>query len=278
MLALVLTVPANESELASDALWALGVAAVEERGAESGDAPAIEDRFVELWTSLGSDVDAITRAADGFPARWRWRTVDIDPAVTESWRAHAVPSWVDRELVIVPAWLDVEIAPTVSRVDIDPGAAFGLGDHPTTILTLRLLRKVWWPGATVLDVGSGSGVLSVVAAQLGAPYVEAIDISPAAVEATNDNARRNGVAGIVSVSTRPLTSVDEPFDLVLANLLAPVLLELAPDLRRVVSPSGELIVSGVLDGKYGHVLDALAPMQLVETVTREGWAALLLRH
>jgi ribosomal protein L11 methyltransferase len=278
MLALVLTVPANESELASDVLWALGVAAVEERGAESGDAPAIEDRFVELWTSLGSDVDAITRAADGFPARWRWRTVDIDPAVTESWRAHAVPSWVDRELVIVPAWLDVEIAPTVSRVDIDPGAAFGLGDHPTTILTLRLLRKVWWPGATVLDVGSGSGVLSVVAAQLGAPYVEAIDISPAAVEATNDNARRNGVAGIVSVSTRPLTSVDEPFDLVLANLLAPVLLELAPALRRVVSPSGELIVSGVLDGKYGHVLDALAPMQLVETVTREGWAALLLRH
>jgi ribosomal protein L11 methyltransferase len=278
MLALVLTVPANEAELASDALWALGVAAVEERGAESGDAPAIEDRFVELWTSLGSDVDAITRAADGFPARWRWRTVDIDPAVTESWRAHAVPSWVDRELVIVPAWLDVEIAPTVSRVDIDPGAAFGLGDHPTTILTLRLLRKVWWPGATVLDVGSGSGVLSVVAAQLGAPYVEAIDISPAAVEATNDNARRNGVAGIVSVSTRSLSSVDEPFDLVLANLLAPVLLELAPDLRRVVSPSGELIVSGVLDGKYGHVLDALAPMQLVETVTREGWAALLLRH
>jgi ribosomal protein L11 methyltransferase len=278
MLALVLTVPANEAELASDALWALGVAAVEERAAESGDDLALEDRFVELWTSLGSSVDVITRAAEGFPARWRWRTVEVDPAVTESWRAHAVPSWVDRGLVIVPAWLDVEIAPEVSRVDIDPGAAFGLGDHPTTILTLRLLRKAWWPGATVLDVGCGSGVLSVVAAQLGAPYVEAIDISPAATEATHDNARRNGVAGVVSVSTRPLSSVDEPFDLVLGNLLAPVLLDLAPDLRRVVSPSGELIVSGVLDGKYGHVVDALAPMQVVETVNREGWAALLLRH
>jgi ribosomal protein L11 methyltransferase len=278
MLALVLTVPANEAELASDALWALGVAAIEERAAESGDALALEDHFVELWTSLGSDVDAITRAAEGFPARWRSRTVEVDPAVTESWRAHAVPSWVDRGLVIVPAWLDVEIAPEVSRVDIDPGAAFGLGDHPTTILTLRLLRKAWWPGATVLDVGCGSGVLSVVAAQLGAPYVEAIDISPAAVEATHDNARRNGVAGVVSVSTRPLSSVDEPFDLVLGNLLAPVLLELAPDLRRVVSPSGELIVSGVLDGKYGHVVDALAPMQVVEAVNREGWAALLLRQ
>jgi ribosomal protein L11 methyltransferase len=278
MLALVLTVPASEAELASDALWALGVAAVEERAAESGDAPTVEDRFVELWTSLGSDVDAITRAAEGFPARWRWRTVELDPAIAESWRAHAVPSWVDQGLVIVPAWLDASIAPTVSRVDIDPGAAFGLGDHPTTILTLRLLRRIWWPGATVLDVGCGSGVLSIVAAQLGAPYVEAIDISPAAVEATDDNARRNGVAGIVSVSMRPLASLEEPFDVVLGNLLAPVLLELAPELRRVVSPSGALIVSGVLDGKYDHVVDALTPMKVVDTVSREGWAALLLRH
>src|SRR4051794_8826069 len=172
MLAFVVTVHANEVELASDALWALGVAAVEERATEPGNATTLEDRFVELWTALGSDVAIIARAAEGFPARWRWRTVEVDPAVTESWRAHAVPSWVDRSLVIVPAWLDITIPATATRVDIDPGAAFGLGDHPTTILTLRLLRKVWWPGATVLDVGCGSGVLSVVAAQLGAPYVE----------------------------------------------------------------------------------------------------------
>jgi ribosomal protein L11 methyltransferase len=277
MLALVVTVPANEAELASDALWALGVAAVEERPA-GGDDLATEDRFVELWTSLGSDVDTITMAADAFPARWRWRTVEIDPAVAESWRAHAVPSWIDAGLVVVPAWQPVDTPPGVLRVDIDPGAAFGLGDHPTTVLTLRLLRHVWWPGATVLDVGCGSGVLSVVAARLGAPYVEAIDVSPAAVEATIANAERNGVAGAISASTRPLASVDEPFDVVLANLLAPVIVELAPELRRVVAPAGALIVSGVLDSAHDHVRDALAPMQVVETVTREGWAALLARH
>jgi ribosomal protein L11 methyltransferase len=276
-LAIVLTVPANEAELASDALWALGVAAVEERDADP-DVAATEDRFVELWTSLGSDVAAIARAAEGFPARWRWRAVEVDESVTESWRAHAVPSWVDRTCVVVPAWLDVATAPTVLRVDIDPGAAFGLGDHPTTVLTLRLLRKVWWPGATVLDVGCGSGVLSVVAARLGAPYVEAIDISVAALEATEDNARRNGVDRVVTVSAQPLASVEETFDVVLANLIAPVLVDLAADLRRVVSPSGELIVSGVLADGHDHVLGALAPMQLVEKVTREGWAALLLRH
>jgi ribosomal protein L11 methyltransferase len=278
MLAFVLTVPASEVELASDALWALGVAAVEERSPDADGGPHTADRFVELWTSLGSDIDAITRAAEGFPARWRWRTVDIEPEVAESWRAHAVPSWVDRGLVIVPAWRDVQTAPTVLRIDIDPGAAFGLGDHPSTILTLRLLRRAWWPGATVLDVGCGSGVLAVVAARLGAPYVEAIDVAPAAVEATVANASRNGVAGTVSASTRPLASINDPFDLVLANLLAPTLIELAADLRRVVAPSGELIVSGVLDGAYEHVVGELAPMQLVETVTREGWAALLLRH
>jgi len=276
MLALVVTVPAGEVELASDALWALGVMAVEER--EPPGATATEDHLVELWTSLGDDVDAVTRAAEAFPARWRWHTVELDPAVAESWRAHAVPSWVERDLVIVPAWQDVEIPPDVLRIDIDPGAAFGLGDHPTTVLTLRLLRDVMWPDATVLDVGCGSGVLSVVAAKLGAPYVEAIDISPAAVEATVANAARNGVAGVISASTRPLADVSEAFDIVLANLLASTVVDLAPDLRQVTAESGALIVSGVLADRHDHVRAALAPMKVVDTVTRENWAALLVRH
>lgn len=278
MLALVVTVPANEIELASDALWALGVAAIEERAPTGEPEAPTQDHFVELWTSVGDDTTVLTHAAEGFPARWRWRTVEIDPAIVDSWRAHAVASWIDRTLVVVPSWRDVHVGADVMRVDIDPGAAFGLGDHPTTVLTLRILRSTWWPGATVLDVGCGSGVLSVVAARLGAPYVEAIDISAAAVEATTANAGRNGVAGVIEASTRSLASVEEPFDLVLANLLAPVVVELADDLRRVVAPSGALVVSGVLTNAHGHVLEALSPMRVVETVTRDGWAALLARH
>jgi len=277
VLALVVTVPASETELASDALWALGVAAIEERPAE-GDTDPTEDHFVELWTSLGDDVDAVTRAAEAFPQRWRWRTVALDPAVAESWRAHAVPSWVDADLVIVPAWQDVATPPGVLRVDIDPGAAFGLGDHPTTVLSLRLLRAVQWPGATVLDVGCGSGVLGIVAARLGAPYVAAIDISPAAVTATEANARRNGVAGAVAASTTPLAAIDEVFDIVLANLLAPIVVDAAAELRRVTAPGGALVVSGVLDASRDHVIEALAPMRVVDTMVREGWAALLVRH
>jgi ribosomal protein L11 methyltransferase len=277
MLALVITVPANEAELASDALWALGVAAIEERSV-GADAPETEDHFVELWTSLGTDVEAITTAAEAFPNRWRWHTVEIDPAVAETWRAHAVPSWVDAGLVIVPAWKELDTPDDVMRVDIDPGAAFGLGDHATTVLTLRLLRRTWWPGATVLDVGCGSGVLSVVAARMGAPYVEAIDISAAAVEATVANAERNDVAGAISASRRGIGDVEGPFDLVLANLLAPVVVDLAADLRRVTAPAGALIVSGILAVSHDHVRAALEPMHVVDTVTREGWAALLARH
>lgn len=274
MLAFVLTVPANEVDLASDSLWALGVAAIEER---SPEVPT-EDRFVELWTSLGTDIAAITTAAEAFPARWRWRTVDVDPAVVDTWRAHAVPSWIDRDFVVVPAWLDPDIERSVLRIDIDPGATFGLGDHPTTILTLRMLRQVMWPGATVLDVGCGSGVLSVAAARLGAPYVEAIDVSLAAVEATAGNAERNGVAGVVAASTRPLGDVQDQFDVVLANLLAPVVIDLAADLSRVVGPSGVLVVSGLLEGADAEVRAALAPLHVVDTATREGWITMLARH
>jgi ribosomal protein L11 methyltransferase len=276
VLALVVSVPAGEVELASDALWSLGVVAVEER--TPAGTPDTEDHLVELWTSLGEDVEAVTHAAEAFPARWRWRTVEIDPAVTETWRAHAVPSWVERDLVVVPAWQDVTVPPAAMRVDIDPGAAFGLGDHPTTILSLRLLRQIVWPGATVLDVGCGSGVLGIVGAMLGAPYVEAIDISVAAVAATAANAARNGVGAAVNASTTPLAAVTETFDVVLANLLAPILVELAPDLQRVTAPGGALVVSGILADRHDHVVAALAPMQVVETATREHWAALLLRH
>ncbi len=277
MLALVVTVPANEVELASDALWALGVVAIEERAAD-GDGGPTEDHFVELWTSLGDDVEAITGAAEAFPKRWRWHTVTLDPAIADSWRAHAVASWVDAGLVIVPAWQDITTAPDVLRVDIDPGATFGLGDHPTTVLSLRLLHDLLWPGASVLDVGCGSGVLGIVAARLGAPYVAAIDISVGAVEATTVNAERNGVGGVVAASTTPLAAVDEAFDVVLANLLAPILVEVAADLRRVTAPAGALVVSGILAASHDHVIEALAPMRVVDTAVREGWAALLLRH
>ncbi|MDQ3738219.1 MAG: 50S ribosomal protein L11 methyltransferase [Actinomycetota bacterium] len=274
MLALVVTVPVSEAELAADALWSLGASAVEERDVVQDDA------VVELWTSLGDDPSQVTPAADGFPGRWRWKFVEIDEDVAESWRRHAVATWVTSELVIVPAWQQLNRGPggNVTEIAIDPGAAFGLGDHPTTVATLRALRSVQWPGASVLDVGCGSGVLGITAARFGAPRVVAVDVSPAAVEATRRNAERNGVAAVLDAGRTPVADVEGPFDIVLANILAPTLVELAADLTRLTAPGGVLIISGMLDAKYDHVVKALAPMRLVERQAGQGWVALVLRH
>ena len=273
MLGLVVTVPASEAELASDALWALGVVAVEEREGGSGT----EDHLVELWTSLGDDVDAITREAEAFPKRWRWRLVEIDPSVADMWRSHAQPSWIERDLVVVPAWLPFDAPDGITVVRIEPGSTFGLGDHPTTVLSLRAVRRALFSGATLLDVGCGSGVLAVTACRLGAARADGIDISPASVGVMTDNARANGVEARVSVSTTPLSAVDGPYDIVAANLLAPTLIELADELRRVLAPDGVLVISGILAERHDHVLGALAPLRVIGEEHREGWAAVSLR-
>jgi ribosomal protein L11 methyltransferase len=272
--ALVVSVPAGEVELASDALWALGVVAVEERDAGEGT----EDHLVELWTSLGDDVEAVTRAAEGFPARWRWQLVDVDERVADSWREHAVPSWVEHDLVVRPAWIPFDAPEGTTVVAIEPGSTFGLGDHPTTVLSLRAVRAAVFPGASVLDVGCGSGVLGIGAAMFGAGRVDAIDLSPAAVPTTVANAEANGVGGRISVSTTPLAQIDDVYDVVVANILAPTLIELADDLIRVLAPAGVLVVSGILAERHDHVVAALAPLHVVGRDVREGWTALTLRR
>lgn len=271
--ALVVTVPVTEAELASDVLWSLGVLAIEERTLDAGSGAAM----VELWTALGANAEEVIGAGAGFPATWRWRTVEVDDAVANTWRDFAEPTWVTHELVIVPAWKQADVGDAVA-IRIEPGASFGLGDHSTTLLSLRAMVGSIFDGALVLDVGCGSGVLGITAAKLGAARVEAIDISAAAVEATMANAALNGVSGRVNASTSALAEIDETFDIVVANILAPALIALAPDLQRVLGPSGVLIISGVLDGRYDHVVEALAPLTVIQVMDRQGWVALTLRH
>ncbi len=282
MIALVVTVPGPEAELASDALWSLGVVAVEERAVRGA-------ATLELWTSLGDEVGPVASAVDAALAgRWSWRFEEVDASVGETWRLHARPVRVDDGLVVRPAWCAEDglaggpAGSGATVIDIEPGSTFGLGDHPTTILSLRAMRRQLAPGATVLDVGCGSGVLAVTAAVLGAGRADGIDISPEAVPVTLHNAHRNGVADRVSASTTPLAALAEApaspaYDVVVANILAPVLIELAPHLRGMVAATGALVVSGVLADRHEHVLSALAPFELVAREELDGWAVLTLR-
>ena len=267
MQALVVSVDDAEVELASDVLWSLGVVAIEER-------QAIDQ--VELWTSVGDDTDVVAAVLSDRLSRWTWRFVEVDETVAETWRQHVEPIWVDSDLVICPAWVPFVAEPGVTTLTIEPGSTFGMGDHPTTILSMRAVRAALFGGATVLDVGCGSGVLAVGACLLGASEVTAIDISPAAVPTTEANAAANGVAGRVHASTTPLALIDGSYDIVVANILAPVLIELAGDLRRVMAPAGVLIVSGVLADRHLHVEEALRPLRRTKRTTRDGWAALTL--
>lgn len=254
---LVLTVPADDVELASDALWALGVVAVEER--RSG-------ATVELWTSVGEvgEVDL----------PWPSRFVEVDDAVADTWRQFATPTWVEPDVVIRPAWVPLDAAGATVIV-IEPGSTFGMGDHPTTRLTLQAARPWVTPTSRVLDVGCGSGVLAIGTMLFGASSAVGIDIAPAAVPVTLANAAANGVR--VDVSTTDLADVDGEFDLVLANILAPALVALSADLQRVLAPGGALIVSGILAEAHQHVVDALLPLEPVAIDRIGDWVAITLR-
>jgi ribosomal protein L11 methyltransferase len=146
------------------------------------------------------------------------------------------------------------------------------------MLSLRALRRLVTADLDVIDVGSGTGVIAVTAALLQQRPVRAIDVASAAVEATSDNARRNGVGHRVLVDATDLCDIDDDYDVVVANILAPVLVRLADDLRRVTRLGGRLVISGVLTSSHQHVLDALAPMEVVRTDELDGWACVELRH
>jgi ribosomal protein L11 methyltransferase len=263
----VLSVPAADAELGADRLMQAGAFAVEERTASGST--------VELWAVLG---ESAGERLGPLPAGWSLRTALVDPTAAETWRAHVAPVPIAPDLIVRPAWLPALHAAGVTEVAIEPGATFGLGDHPTTRLCAAAVWRMRLAGGRALDVGSGSGVLAILAVLAGADEAVAIDVAAISPEVVAANAARNGVGSKVTASTTPLADVDGEFDLVVANILAPDLIALAPDLQRVTGGGGRLIVSGVLAGRHEHVSEALAPMELVGVDELDGWAALVLRH
>lgn len=279
MLSFVVIVATDEVDVASDRLWQLGVRAVEERAASSGD-------VVELWTAVGEGPGAVERAVASLDPAWAWRTEETDTTAAETWREFAAPMWISNGLVVLPAWQKAPdgIGTDVMQLVIEPGGAFGLGDHPTTALSLDALLQAMTRGdlsasrPSVLDVGCGTGVLSVAAAALGADHVRAIDLADAAVEATVDNGVRNDVDGAITVDNVDVSSLSGDYDIVLANILAPVLVSMSDHLQRLTAPAGTLIISGVLADNHAHVLDALEQFRVVETYELDGWVALSLQR
>lgn len=198
---------------------------------------------------------------------------------TEAWKEGYQPQRIGR-LLIVPSWLEPPAETDATVIRMDPGMAFGTGLHPTTRACLAMLQDEPMPGR-VLDVGSGSGILGIAALALGAGTVDAIDTDAEAVAATAANAQANGFAERLAVGQGTLdVAPAEPYPLVLANLVASVLMELAPLLAAHVASGGTLLASGVIAERSDDVRAALVAAGLAcEERRMDGeWVSLRLRQ
>jgi len=282
---LVLTVRTADPELlplASEVLVARGSWAVQEAdGAIETYVPEPADAESYVGEVRAALADELPESAAPEVA-WRWQANEDWAA---RWREGLAPRAVTERIVVKPTWTEWDARPGQVVVDIDPQMAFGTGEHATTRGCLRLLDDALHPGDRVLDVGSGSAILAITAAMLGARECIAVEYDPDANLNARENLERNGVehrVEIVEAMADPaLLEELGPFDLLLANILSGVIRPLLPAFRQSLggSPEGRLIVSGILRTEAPLVIhDAeAAGFRVVEVDEEEEWWSALLR-
>jgi len=204
---------------------------------------------------------------------------------SNSWKVNFKPLRIGRRLLIVPSWEEVQPREDDIVLRLDPGMAFGTGGHETTRLCLELLERIMeemplMHSPSVLDLGTGSGILAMAAVQMGAGRVCAVDIDPEAVEVARENLAANGLQDQVECSTTPVESMHGSFDIILANILAEELVRLADHLSARLAPGGSLILSGILAEKEGLVRTGFQhqPLDYQETTRAGEWVALHYRR
>jgi len=272
-------VGAADAEAASARLFEAGAAGVEERDGSiapmpGARAPGPGRALLVAWFE---DAEAARAAAAGLPGAEVGEVEDEDWG--EAWKEGLTAFSVGR-VFLRPSWIRAEAPGGSAEVVLDPGMAFGTGTHPTTALCLAAVDGFLAarPGATVLDVGTGSGLLAIAARKLGAGRVVASDNDPTALEVARENAARNGVE--IEVTRADVGLVRGPFDLVVANILANTLVELAPGLAAQVAEGGALYLSGILAPQEEEVRAAYLDRGLREAEGRRDgeWSLLAFRR
>lgn len=204
-----------------------------------------------------------------------------------SWKQHYRPIQIGKRLLILPAWLEETEGERRLAVKIDPSMAFGTGTHPTTQLCMELLEDTVQPGKAVIDVGCGSGILSIGALKLGAAHALAVDIDNAAIRSTKENAAANGVLEKIETGIGSVGEIRErrfsihTAPLVLANILAPVIIRLFDDgLASLLEPGGKMVLSGILAEQAAGVITAAEAQGLKAVDQRQigDWVAIVLEN
>lgn len=200
----------------------------------------------------------------------------------DSWKKYYKPIKTGNRIVIVPLWEKYEAKEGELTVLMDPGMAFGTGTHETTRLCASLLEKYEKCGDKMLDVGCGSGILAICAAKLGAKQCFACDIDPNAVRIANENAEINKtpcVKAYVSDLLKQVEKVDGGYDICTANIVADVIIRMAPDIGEYIADDGYLIVSGIITERKDETVAALEKCgwHLVDSLTERGWFAGVLK-
>lgn len=242
--------------------------------------------YLPVNSFLGETVDEIKEAINGlvsYNIDIGKNTVTISEVNEEewatAWKKYYNPVKISEKFTIVPTW--EEYTPVSSDeliIELDPGMAFGTGTHPTTVLCIQALERTVKKDDLVVDVGTGSGVLSIAAALLGAKEVVALDLDEVAVESAKLNVELNNVHNVVSVSQNNLLDgISKPVDVVVANILAEVIIRFTDDVARVVKKDGYFIASGIISQKKQEVKEAIekSGLTIVETVLMEDWVAII---
>ncbi len=205
--------------------------------------------------------------------------LDKDSDWQNAWKEHFNLLRIGQRLVIKPSWIDYAAEPDDVLIELDPGLAFGTGYHPTTYTCLEVMERLVKPGTQALDLGCGSGILTLAAVKLGAGKVVALDIDPQAVQASRKNFHRTRIMDRVELAQGTLPHRLAPahaFDLAVANISARGIRERAPDILPTLKPGGLLIASGIIEEQHAETEVALAQAGYtdIDVWPREDWVTL----